>query len=97
MSMSAWEREWRPVAIHTLVRQRDDVVVALHELGGVHGAATVSGRTGRRSFAQLAHWAGAETPLSLVSGTSDAAVLLDGRGSAVHLELARTTVDRAAR
>jgi hypothetical protein len=97
MSMSADVGEWRRVAIHTLVRRRDDVVVGLHELGGAHAAATVSGRSGSRSFAQLAHWTGAETPLRLVSGTSDAAVLLDGRGSAVHLELARTAAERAAR
>jgi hypothetical protein len=96
MTMSAGVREGRRVAIHTLVRQRDDVVVELHELGGAHAAATVSGRSGSRSFALLAHWTGAETPLRFVSSPSDA-VLMDGQGSAVRLELGGTTADGSAR
>ena len=74
------------VAIRTLVRQCDDIVVGLHELGERQTEATVSGRSGACNFALLAHWTGAETPLRFVSGTTDA-VLVDGRGSAVHLEL----------
>jgi len=74
----------RRVAIETLVRRRDDVVVGLRELDRPAVHATVSGRSGAGQFAVLAHWAGAATPLRCVTG-GGAALLVDGMGSAVRL------------
>ncbi|HEV7865019.1 MAG TPA: hypothetical protein VGR20_20145 [Acidimicrobiia bacterium] len=99
MSVSAGT-EWRRVTIHTLVRQCDDVVVELHRLGerpdDGAGEEALSGHSGARNFALLAHWAGAETPLRFISHTSDA-VLMDGEGSIVHLDLGAMGADEPAR
>jgi hypothetical protein len=72
----------RRVAIDTLVRRRDDVVV--HDLDHPAVHATVSGRSGASQFAVLAHWAGSATPLRCVTG-GIGALLVDGSGSAVRL------------
>jgi hypothetical protein len=74
----------RRVAIDTLVRRRDDVVVGLHDLDHPAVHATVSGRSGASQFAVLAHWAGSATPLRCVTG-GIGALLVDGSGSAVRL------------
>lgn len=74
----------RLVTIHTLVRRRDDVVVALHELGHPNVCSTLAGRSGATQFAVLAHWAGAATPLRCDRGAAGA-LLADASGASVRL------------
>jgi hypothetical protein len=77
----------RRVAIHTLTRRRDDVMVGLCDLAAVKTGAAACGWTRARDFALLAHWTGAQTPLDFVSGEGTDALLLDAEGSAVHLQV----------